>query len=170
MKVLSFSEPEILQGLLRFFETNGKEGKDQTIRPAWEYPSMKLPKRVELEIKGAKNKKEIYKVINKLKGKMKNQAIYGVVNPKKIYVIDKNGMAIKSSRFNVGDNAILYWKQRTSPKGSMFCRICGSSPKKVGDFGWENCYCSIKNGFFPKILGSVQIEEVLEIEMVKCDG
>ena len=46
MKVLNFTSVEILPELLKFFETKGKEGKKQTIRPAWEDLTNKLQKRM----------------------------------------------------------------------------------------------------------------------------
>ena len=36
MKPLNFTRIEIFPALLKFFETNGKEGKSQTIRKAWD--------------------------------------------------------------------------------------------------------------------------------------
>lgn len=66
-------------------------------------------------------------------------------------------------RMKVGDIVTLYWKQRTSPKGARFCKVCGTQLKNQA----FQCFCN-KNAYdasFPKILGKVKITEVFEIEM-----
>lgn len=110
-------------------------------------------------------------------------------------------------RFKVGEKAQIMWKQR-SPKGSWFCKKCGSHNSNWINFGpsagatgmcrickWEYPLYKTKEGikssikrkmqlmrrgttseyectpspFFPKILGTVEITEVFEIEMGRND-
>jgi hypothetical protein len=62
--------------------------------------------------------------------------------------------------YKVGETVQLMWKQRTSPRGAMFCRECG-----------EELYPKIKCkkltgiGGFPKIQGTAEIMEVRRLQM-----
>jgi hypothetical protein len=87
----------------------------------------------------------------------------------------------KTSRFKVGDQVQLLWKMRTSPKDSWFCSKCGvcynmGIPREmedceiVGPVILNPCsQCKVKTTLFPKILGTVEITEVFQIEMSR-DG
>lgn len=142
MKVINFSCVEILPELLKFFETKGKEGKSQTIRPIkQELLSMKEP--------------------------YSDSLVHDIMIPK--------------SRYKIGDICSLQWKQRTSPKGSWFHTQCGNimteQKKEYNESVWycKNCSSVVseimrnvqKNNLFmfPKILGTVKIMEVFQIEM-----
>ena len=93
-------------------------------------------------------------------------------------------------RFQPKEQVTLMWKQRTSPKGSWFCRKHGIEMRHLMEVGKERLFVCGKDCVltpqmmevaldpdkirsivaFPKILGLVQIEEVCQIEMVKVDG
>ena len=130
MPSLNFSAVEILPELLKFFDTEGKEGKNQTIRP------LKF-------VMGSSEGKERF----------------------------------QDPRLKVGDEATIYWKQRTSPKDSWFCRRCGAL-KYSGKLMYgmvviektkPECDCGVRYDF-PKKLGKVKITEVFEIEMHKKEA
>lgn len=77
---------------------------------------------------------------------------------------------IKKPRLKVGDLCKLYWKQRSSPKGSRFCSKCGH--ELVSDSYMGGIYRVCPNecydyNSFPKLMGTVRITEVFEIEMEK---
>ena len=64
------------------------------------------------------------------------------------------------SPFKIGDEVQLMWKQRTSPKESLFCSHCGKKAPTtdIECAGWS---------WFKKILGTVKITEVFQIEFMK---
>jgi hypothetical protein len=70
----------------------------------------------------------------------------------------------KLSYYKVGDIIQLLWKQRASPTDSWFCKKCGG----IVDNQSLVC-CADENvhpvGNFSKILGTVKITEVFQIEM-----
>lgn len=148
MPAISMNAVQILPELLRFFRTQGNEGKCQTIRPAWsEWIETIAGNRV---------------------------VMYGRKPP----------------AYKEGDVCKVYWKQRTSPKGSWFCSDCGNAVKlDQGQDGYKTpermtyviCdYCDRCRGanwdvveksgiIFPKLMGEVRITEVIKIEMRKED-
>lgn len=78
-----------------------------------------------------------------------------------------------SPRFAVGEQVQIMWHQRTSPKGSWFCNKCGSEiaasherdSKPDGTIWCISCNAPRNDDIFPKILGTVEITEVFQIEM-----
>jgi hypothetical protein len=117
--------------------------KTQTIRPAWK--TMKSGKgNIWVELGQHPTEKDVI----------------GISLGKSIDIPTK-------SRFEVGDICQIMWKQRTSPKDSWFCKICG---KRVGR---KDSVCELHgvvglgDWSFPKILGKVKITEVFQIEMWK---
>jgi len=68
-------------------------------------------------------------------------------------------------RFQPKEQVTLMWKQRTSPKGSQFCSICGNRSALHSPDTEETGCC--QGRLFPKILGIVEIESVFQIEMGK---
>jgi hypothetical protein len=100
---------------------------------------------------------------------------------KKCHFIDVE----KQPRFQVGDEIRLEWKSRTSPKGSWFCKLCGSLVKEktlINGFGTcERCYPKKSDAtidgikvmgipemivpVFPKILGTKIITGVSKVKM-----
>lgn len=80
-----------------------------------------------------------------------------------------------TSRYKVGDIVQLMWKQRTSPKDSWFCSNCGNiyHTHTIESNGTHNAVCPICIGefqpirAFPKILGTVKLTEIFQIEMGK---
>jgi hypothetical protein len=95
-------------------------------------------------------------------------------------------------RLKVGDTCKIYWKQRTSPKWSRFCRKCGmilwseteeefilyenGKPRDRFEQGTQMIprmcpTCEYESGQgFPKLIGEVEITEVFEIEMGTSKG
>lgn len=69
-------------------------------------------------------------------------------------------------RLKVGDIVTLYWKQRSSPKGSFFCSKCGTRLRtdKFSEAVKDMYHCE---GSFPfeKIIGKGKLTEVFEIKM-----
>lgn len=143
MKILSFSAVEVLPALLDRIKT-------QTIRPAWNI----------------------------------NKSVWD--EELKDYV-SLPCRPFKEPRFKVGEQVQIMWKQRGSPKGSWFCRECGIKAYEASECGFSCHSVSVcpKHGrltssyynrpedapgfvvknIFPKILGTVRITEVFEIEM-----
>lgn len=116
--------------------------KDQTIRPAW---------------KESKRAKPVADVINE-----------NIVSQ----ITDKAKLVFTEPvppRFSVCEYAAIYWKQRTTPGGCMFCRDCGMPSKVTGDK--RSLYCDTegckKSGHFPKIVGYGIISEVFKVTMYR---
>jgi hypothetical protein len=117
--------------------------KVQTIRPAW---------------------KKYYVKTSKLKSAIKIPII--TMGGKQATIETK-------PRFAVGETVSIQWHQRTSPKGAEFCKVCGTKAIDGRGIGLycPNKYCDnldgVRDGFFPKILGTVKITDVFQIEMSK---
>jgi len=140
--------------------------KMQTIRPLWNKKRAKDVSALELE-----------------------ECRYGKKDC--IKVLDNGDMIFQTKpRLKAGDIVTLYWRQRSSPKGSWFCKKCGEPVKKMipAIYFCENkigiithntkpsyscVFESVKSSFiptFPKLLGKVKITEVFEIIMSEMDN
>ena len=110
------------------------------------------------------------------------EILESLLNHKKVQTI--RPLTDSKPRLKVGDICKIYWKQRTSPKGSIFCRengliidnwdvVCGDGccsegwckehyPKKI-EYLQSGC------SQFPKLMGEVKITNISIIEFLRED-
>jgi len=135
---------QILPALLKGVRTNWKEGKTQTIRSAQNdtFKCFWCNKIVKWENAESHTDKHHHQL--------------------RVRTYDKKE---KQPRFKVGEEARLYWKQRSQYK--EFCSKCGKQQRDdiIVDrsFGSQCC----KEFTFNKILGEVKMTEVFKIIMYK---
>jgi len=164
-KPINFTAIEVLPSLLRFFETKGKEGKTQTIRPAWKEVT-DIDKASKEELKKMNDARENP---NDFPSGMDWEDLVG--SSKQTF---RRLATEKPPTHKPGDKVKLYWNQRSKYK--MFCNHCGKEKQKdlpeplvsINEKEWWICRHCKKEGLgFNKLLGTVEITEVFKIEMDK---
>lgn len=163
---ISFSSVEFVRAIL--------EGrKTQTIRPLWKFVTGKTIQEMFNKLKRHQNYGDIVENIHNYHGYSEDGLFkkdrqwsnrYGFI-PKM-----PTAYVIKKPRLKIGDETISYFKQRSTPKDSLFCWYCGMQVWEIEGNKWSHA-CIHKEYSdqrkFPKHFTTVKITEVFEIEMGK---
>jgi hypothetical protein len=105
-------------------------------------------------------------ILPALLSREKTQTIRPAMIEIKYKDVEDNAIA-SLPRFKPYEQVQIIWKQRTSPKGAKFCRHCGLEEREIEYRPGEHDRMIRTDMWFPKILGTVEITEVFQIEMGK---